>query len=631
MSTEFTQGPNVAHPERASAVGSRNSINRNARDEYKESKLVVDEEVDKILNHLNSKLPPEVLSKLHISSTVKELLHSYFNQGMQNMLSRYLTTVEDEMAKKFRDFIDNTEQEGLNKYTPAGIPKLLDEVGGKDKFNTAEVEKSVVNIYGHLQGHVQRGQFELEQDTNDILRQRADVGAFIRGDNVHSIVKCAFINSLDRPKNVTDISLSVNVLDAELVSPIYHHLTSADSIIGQLVSDVVMRHIDDEVKKIDVSLLDEGKESLTNNEAFFERIKMMGNLADPEVTVDNLPPELQNSNARAMFQMGKKLVKIVKGVPSDISKLYSDPLAVKRNITQLLSEDAVRSRGFNTAVNTITAILDTSRMGYQYIENNKNARHLIIREYQDTENLPDESYEINMSYLDVDQLRELRIAYLQQFEDFECQFQKIWDVCYQMYLDAKQGLKFIDYDDVKAEFLERKQKGVFSSLLHFIGINGDSEDEDAEGIDRVWDEITFITPTETDVEKSNNTFQAKEKTIISLINITEDKLRTIFKGSYPIERICIEDRMFDLKRLFHAFTKGYNPFHCQSGLNIQMNIRTIKRKKTTMKSMSNVLNEFLFGISTQFQDQAFADFKRRRSTDTTVFYEKFSAAELESE
>jgi hypothetical protein len=42
-----------------------------------------------------------------------------------------------------------------------------------------------------------------------------------------------------------------------------------------------------------------------------------------------------------------------------------------------------------------------------------------------------------------------------------------------------------------------------------------------------------------------------------------------------------------------------------------------------MKAMSNVLNEFFFNISNQFQDKAFADFKRRRSTDTTETYQKF--------
>ena len=77
----------------------------------------------------------------------------------------------------------------LNRYTPKEIADLLDSVGGADKFNTGEIEKSIVNMYGHLQGHVQRGVNDLETLTNSLLRQKTDVGAFVRGENAYSIVK----------------------------------------------------------------------------------------------------------------------------------------------------------------------------------------------------------------------------------------------------------------------------------------------------------------------------------------------------------------------------------------------------------------------------------------------------------
>lgn len=51
------RGPNYVHPEKPSAVGSRNSANRHNRDEYQEARGVIDEEVDKILNHIHAKLP----------------------------------------------------------------------------------------------------------------------------------------------------------------------------------------------------------------------------------------------------------------------------------------------------------------------------------------------------------------------------------------------------------------------------------------------------------------------------------------------------------------------------------------------------------------------------------------------
>ncbi|MEE8395035.1 MAG: cytoplasmic filament protein CfpA, partial [bacterium] len=100
--SDFRQGPNALHPEEPSAVGSRNSLNRDGRDEYSEARTMIDEEIDKILNHIHAKLPPEVLQDLTVMGNVKSYLHDYFNQTFQNMVNRYLTTVEDELGKKVR-------------------------------------------------------------------------------------------------------------------------------------------------------------------------------------------------------------------------------------------------------------------------------------------------------------------------------------------------------------------------------------------------------------------------------------------------------------------------------------------------------------------------------------------------
>ena len=185
-------GPNVIHPETESAVGSRNSMVRDGRDEYSEARLLIDESVDKVLNHIHAKLPPEVLSRLDVMGSIKSKLHTYFNQNYQNMLNRFLTTMEDEMGKKVRDMIDMEELRALNRYAPRGISYLLDRIAGPDKFNTSEVEMSIVNMYGHLHGHVQREMNDLETHTNSLLRRKTDVGAFVRGENAYAIVKCSF-------------------------------------------------------------------------------------------------------------------------------------------------------------------------------------------------------------------------------------------------------------------------------------------------------------------------------------------------------------------------------------------------------------------------------------------------------
>ena len=46
MSVDYQQGPKIVHPEEPSAVGSRNSLNRDARDEYAEARQIIVEVVD---------------------------------------------------------------------------------------------------------------------------------------------------------------------------------------------------------------------------------------------------------------------------------------------------------------------------------------------------------------------------------------------------------------------------------------------------------------------------------------------------------------------------------------------------------------------------------------------------------
>jgi hypothetical protein len=182
-SIDLPKSPNVFHPEKPSAVGSRNSLAQDYRDQQAEVDQLLAEETNKVLNHLNSKLPKDVLERLDVMGSMKEKLYNYFNQNFQNMFNRYLVTSEDEMVKKVRNLVDKEESKVLSRYTPKEIADLLDQVGGADKFNTGEIEKSMVNMFGHLQGHIQRGVTELETQTNSILRQTTDTGAVVRGEN----------------------------------------------------------------------------------------------------------------------------------------------------------------------------------------------------------------------------------------------------------------------------------------------------------------------------------------------------------------------------------------------------------------------------------------------------------------
>lgn len=608
----MTRGPNIIHPEKPSAVGSRNSLNRDSRNEYEESKLLIDEEVDKVLNHIHAKLPPEVLEKLDVMGSIKSKLHNYFNQNFQNMYNRYLTTMEDELGKKVRDLVDKEEYRALNRYTPREIAEILDKIGGIDKFNTGEIEKSIVNIYGHLQGHIQRGVFELENETNALLRQKSDVGAFVRGENAYAIAKCSFKNNFFKPKTVMDVKLAINILDAELISPIYHYQVPVEVIVKDIISKHIHELIDQEIQELNTTLMDEGKEELSDTEVIFEKIKALDNYVDDEAG---------NEQSRRYQFVAKRFMDRIAGLQAEIDPDEYDPLNVRENIKRIIDNENIRNRGFNTAVNNLTSILDTSKMGYQHIENFKNARECIIREYEDTNvmALPDERYAIRLTYYDDEQIRAMRNAYDLQFEELRKEIMKVVEVTDVLYNDYKKSKNVQDYEDIANHYLRKdqpKQKGWFSA-------RAEEEAPAAEEPAKLWNEVTFIPPRVTEVEEMNKTNLHIVEELRKRVVKTRKTLQTIYGNQHPSERTIVEQRLHFLERKFEEFEGGTNPYHILPGLVLEIDITSVKRKKTTMMAMANVLNEFLYSVSKGFHDTAFAQFSRRRSTVRTDLAQTF--------
>jgi hypothetical protein len=334
------------------------------------------------------------------------------------------------MVKKVRNFVDKEETKVLARYTPKEIADLLDAVGGADKFNTGEIEKSVVNMYGHLQGHIQRGVNELETHTNSILRQKTDTGAFVRGENAYAIVKCAFKDNSIKPKTVSDVKLTVNILDSELISPIFHYQVTVEYLIKDLLSKHLIDTIDKSIDKLKEDRVDQGLEELTDSEIIFNKINKV-----PDYTDD----DSENPKSKRYDVVAKIIMEKIADLRAEIDPENFDQLNMRENIKKIVDIENIRNRGFNTAINSITSILDTSKMGYQYIENLKNAREVIIREYEDTDNanLPDERYQIILRYYDQAQLVEERKAYDVQLKSFETEIQHLWDILEVIYEDKK--------------------------------------------------------------------------------------------------------------------------------------------------------------------------------------------------
>jgi len=608
---DLPKSPNVFHPEKPSAVGSRNSLAQEGRDQQREVNQLLEEETNKVLHHINARLPKEVLERLDVMGGLKEKLYNYFNQNYQNMFNRFMVTTEDEMVKKVRNFIDKEEMKSLSRYTPKEISELLDQVGGADKFNTGEVEKSMVNMFGHLQGHIQRGVNELENLTNALLRQKTDVGAFIRGENAYSVVKCSFKDDGYKPKTVTNVKLSVNILDSELISPIFHYQVTVEYLIKDLISKHIMDQIDKEIEKLKDRLVDSGKEELSDTEIIFEKMNRIRDFTDDDT---------ENPKSKRYSIIAKDLMERISNLRAEIDPATFDQLNIRENLKKIVDIENIRNRGYNTAVNSITSILDVSKMGYQYIENLKNARELILREYEDTDvaHLPDERYQLRLQYYDNAQLIEERKAYDVQARSFETEVQHLWDVLEMMYEDSKFLKRITDFDDL-AKIYKRKIR---------TKIKAKTGEPLYEDISKVWDEISFVKPAETEVEKMNRTYLYEKDKVKSRLILMSNKLKTMYSYQYPIQRRVVEERLVFLQKEFDRFDYMINPYHIQPGLLLDVDICSIKRKKATLDGMANVLNEFLHGVSKGFQDAAFASFSRRRSTVREDIAQSFSPNEL---
>jgi hypothetical protein len=253
----------------------------------------------------------------------------------------------------------------------------------------------------------------------------------------------------------------------------------------------------------------------------------------------------------------------------------------------------------------------------------KNSRELILREYEDTDQkcLPDERFKIRMKYYDNAQLIEERRAYDVQITSFEIEVQHLWDVLEIVYQDSKFLKGVVDF----ADLAKRKKNKIRNRIKAKTG------DPLYEDIDKMWDEVTFIKPSDTDVERMNRTYIFEKSKMKKRLILMRDKLSSMYGFGYPKKRRVMEERLTFLNSEFQLFDYKINPYHVQPGLLLDVDITSIKKKKATLDGMANVLNEFLHGVSKGFQDAAFASFSRRRSTVREDIAQSFAEAEGESE
>jgi hypothetical protein len=502
---------------------------------------LMEEETERVIHHISAALPGEIVESLDMGGSLKEKLFGYFDRNVQAL-------------------------------------------AGHRSSPLAMTEKSLSSMYGHFQGHIQRGINELEHRTNKLLRQNTESGAFIRSDNAYRVVKCAFRDNPEKPKTVTDLKLCVNLPETELISPVFHHQVTVEYLVKDLLSKNIIETVDREVEKLRDERLDEGLEEYSDAELVINKLEKAGELME----ADSPGREKQYS------LIANKILDLLKDAGTEKDPAEYDQLNIREHLKTILDNEHIRDRGFNTIVNSLTAALDNARLGFQYIENYKNSREALIREYDDTAELPDEHYRIRLRYCDGAQIGEERKAYDAQIRSFETEILHAADILQALYEESKSPFRVSDFKDLvlKTKDRIRRLKKKTGGPLY-------------EDLEKPWDGLSFVKAGETEVERENRTYAWEKERISARLELIKKTIRELYgEFDYPPERRSLEKRINFLEQEYNRFNYQINPYHLQPGLALEVDVTSIKRKRVTLDAMSAAINEFLHGISRTFQDAA---------------------------
>ncbi|GHV66125.1 hypothetical protein AGMMS49928_00040 [Spirochaetia bacterium] len=473
-------------------------------------------------------------------------------RNQQNEISRLL---DEETARLLNR---------IGEKLPGGLLKKAEAEGLKTKlrecFNTNY--QNLLDRYLTAAGDDQSDKIRTNRIRAD--RIRSFLAHKETEDAAWQVIKNAYKDNPGRPKTVTDVKLALHIGDADLIGPAYYYRAVSEYFIRDLIAN----HITAAVEK----------------------------------TLENKKFENPGSLEPGDFE------------PGNLSVNFKDQ-QVRENINKILDVETIRSKSFDALADSLPESLCGTSLGCQFIENFKNLRELVVREYEDMDEreLPDERYQLRLRYYDDARLLEERKSYDVQMKSFEIEVRHAWDVLDIIYQRKKPFFKAVDFQDLaqKEKRDIEKQKEKTGEPLY-------------ENIEKVWDEFSFVKPAETEAERQNRSYQYEKDNIRQKISFMKNRLGEIDLKIKPAERRALEDRLDLLRRQYDRFDHLVNPYHVEPGLLLDLDITSIKRKKTTLAAVSKALTEFIPAVYKIFHDTAFAAYPQHAAApeETTVINRK---------
>ena len=512
----------------------------------------VREEVEKIANQVKEKLPPEVTSNLVVSPTVYEKIYNYVNKALEDYLNQFIEAAEEALVSKTARL--ESQLESRIKNQPTDISYLLDNLA--NPLTREEIDSSLVKIYSGLQEFINKLIREKETLLATRLNEKEYIEAVMKGNKAHYIVKCSFKDDLERPSFVYNIKLSVNIPESELLIPIIPRYTLIDYPLKELIAQAIIERVNEAIKD----------SPITSEQALLDRL-------------NKLEESLSQQRPEEIVKISRTLLRRLEGTTEQALYETYDPISVRDIAMKILNQENLWDMGFDYAVNVLVATLKKHGLSYKFIDNMKNARKLIIREYDTYSKtaLPDERFEITLTYLDMEQLKSKREAFLQQATMLSQEISNLYTVVQVMKYSGKKTKGYTDY----SELVKSLEKDVYTlqekGVLPYVS-----------SIDTKWDEIGFIEPT-SEIPNFDKLY-SHDKSVLKKVRQLLDE---IFEHKNPPEKIVVIEKLNLLETKLEEFYKEVNPYDIMPGLLLEVDIVSIKRLKTTIMSMASVINEFL--------------------------------------
>jgi len=459
------------------------------------------EQAGRFLSRLGAKLPADFIPP-------DEKVYNYINQNYKLISGSFPQSLQ-------------SHGHGIRGDSRA-IKMMLENEGGQ--FNTGEIEKS--------SGSRQWDAGNLEAYTDNMLRHKAGIGSVVDSQKVNSVASCVFKDNAIKPKTVTDLRLSLNIPETELIDSESSFMASA-AFLSRELCGYLYESID--------------RAEILKTAAKEEAVNFLDTLLNERIKIDSLDQAgyeyLQNTDSSEEFE-------------------------------------EIRDKGFSAASNLIVSILNGVNLDCQFLENLKDRREILLREYEDTDDsvLPDERYQIRLRYFNKKQLLGERVAYDDRLKVLSCETRRLWDLLEVIYQDSKSVFKVNDFED-----LVRKNKNRINDLIK-DGTGKSSSDSQK--------------PAETPLPAAHG----EKEEIRVLLAKMEERIKNISDSMYAVERQITEERLSLLEKEFSYFENRINPYNLQPGILVDIDLTFIKRKRTTLDAMSKALGRFLDNAAGCFRE-----------------------------